>query len=299
MSSRVDIYDIITQTWSTAQLSVARNDISAIANGDKIFFAGGEIGDGTWPVAAVDIYNTTTNDWSATQLSIAGHSITAAAVGNKVLFAGGDGGFSGPGRERRVDIYNLTTNSWSTAELSGPTYGPTAVTANDKVYFAGGYTYNLTVPGLPVSDKIEIYDNTTNAWSVSALVERRLSHGGIAVAEKIYWAGGSTGGNATSLLCSVEVNDVNTGTTVMQFLSEPSQCRAVLKNNKILFFSQNVNNVDKIEIYDLASGSWSNGVLPQNLSRYGVVVNNTTNTIYLTGGYLNTMASSQVWKLEF
>ncbi len=293
-TARVDIYDITQQTWSTAQLSEARNNISAVAAGEKIFFAGGEVGDGTWPVTTVDIYNATTNEWSTSQLSTAGHTITAATVGDKILFAGGDGGFTGQGRDTRVDIYNLTSNSWSTAQLSEPKEGPTAVTANGKVFFSGGYTHNNSIHF--VSDKIEIYNNATNTWSVAVLNERRVAHGGIAVADKIYWAGGSTT-VATSLLCSVEVRDVNTGNTVIQSLSEASVGPAFLKNNKILFFTINGINDNTIDIYDVPSASWSIGVLPQSM--YGCSVISVNNTIYVTGRYVNGILSNQIWKLEF
>jgi N-acetylneuraminic acid mutarotase len=216
-------------------------------------------------------------------------------VADKVLFAGGDGGFTGPGRERRVDIYNLTTNSWSTAQLSEPKQGPTAVTANGKIFFAGGHTHNNAT--YFVSDKIDIYDNATNTWSVAALNERRVGHGGIAVADKIYWAGGSTTGTSTSLLCSVEIRGVNMGNTVIQSLSEPSGGPALLKNNKILFFTINGINDNAIDIYDVSSASWSIGVLPQSI--YGSSVFSVNNIIYVTGGRENGVLSNQVWKLEF
>ena len=40
-SSTVDIYDVLTNTWSTAQLSEARYGLAAAATGNKIVFAGG------------------------------------------------------------------------------------------------------------------------------------------------------------------------------------------------------------------------------------------------------------------
>ena len=294
LTDRVDIYDITQNAWSTAQLSEARNLISAVAAGEKIFFAGGEVGDGTWPVATVDIYNATTNEWSTAQLSTAGHAITAATVADKVLFAGGDGGFTGPGRERRVDIYNLTTNSWSTAQLSEPKQGPTTVTAGNKVFFSGGYTHNNST--YFVSDKIDIYENTTNTWSVSSLNEGRVAHGGVAVGNNIYWAGGSTT-VATSFVCSVEIRDLTTGNTVAQSLSEPSGGLALLKNNKILFFTINGINDNTIDIYDVATGSWSIGVLPRSL--YGCDIIFANNTIYVIGGYVNGVLSDQFFNLEF
>ena len=40
-SKTVDIYDIRTNSWSTAQLSEARQGLVAASAGNKIFFAGG------------------------------------------------------------------------------------------------------------------------------------------------------------------------------------------------------------------------------------------------------------------
>jgi hypothetical protein len=171
---------------------------------------------------------------------------------------------------------------------------PTAVTANNKIFFAGGYTHNNTIHF--VSDKIDIYDNTTNTWSVSSLNERRVGHGGIAVAEKIYWAGGSNS-LITSNSCSVEIRDVNTDNTVIQFLSEPSAGPAVLKNSKIIFFTIGGINDNRFDIYDVASDSWSIGVLLQSIYAASIIAVN--NTIYLAGGYVNGVLSNQVWKLEF
>jgi hypothetical protein len=161
-SSRVDIYDIGTQTWSTDELCIGRYDIAAIAAGNKIFFGGGEYGDGTWPVDSVDIYDISANIWTVTHLSSAGHGMAAGTVGNKVFFAGGDPGFNGtPGinRARQIDIYDLTTNTWSTALLSEGKKGSTAVTANNKIYFAGGGTIGNQNQncGSDASNTIDIY----------------------------------------------------------------------------------------------------------------------------------------------
>ncbi|MGI8583746.1 MAG: PKD domain-containing protein, partial [Chitinophagaceae bacterium] len=65
-SSRVDIYDVSTNSWSIAELSAHRYGIAAIAVGNKIFFAGGEAGDGAnnFLYSNVDIYDVSTNTWS-------------------------------------------------------------------------------------------------------------------------------------------------------------------------------------------------------------------------------------------
>lgn len=46
-SSRVDVYDTVTRRWTIAELSQGRFGIAAVTVGNKVFFAGGESGDGT------------------------------------------------------------------------------------------------------------------------------------------------------------------------------------------------------------------------------------------------------------
>lgn len=305
--SRVDIYDITTQSWSTAELCVGRYSIAAVASGNKIFFGGGEVGDGTSPVDSIDIYDVSTNTWSVSHLSCAGNSIAAAAVGNKVFFAGGDHGFNqtpGIDRSKQVDIYDLTTNTWSTSSLSEKKRGGhSAVTAGNKIYFAGGETW----PGSywAASNKIDIYDNVTNTWSTSSMQEGKIAFASIILDNKIYWAGGFTGSSGSAYhSCVVEIRDVNTGNSSIEYLFRPATWwvddgqNAVVRNNKIIFFRHSNTDADRFDIYDITSHTWSIGVLPVHI--YGTSIISVNNTIYIAGGYnLGGTLSNQVWKLEF
>ena len=306
IDSRVDIYDIVTQTWSTAELSVGRYAITIVSAGNKIFFGGGETGDGTSPVNTVDIYDVSTNTWSTSKLSTAGHSMAGATVGNKLFFAGGDGGFTGAGRSHKVDIYDLATNTWSNTTLSENKELVTAVAANNKIYFAGGATFWIDPgngnysPG--ISRSIDIYDNATNLWSASTLQESKASYAAINVSNKIYWAGGiDTYERGQS--CSVEIRDVITGITSIQYLSKPGEWsantgrNAVVKDNKIIFLRTGDMNNNEFDIYDIASNSWSIGVLPFNIQRASIISVN--NVIYIAGGLINGVESNKVWTLEF
>jgi hypothetical protein len=297
-SSRVDIYDISTNKWSTAELSYGRsNGIAAVTNGNKIFFAGGETSDGTVPADVVDIYDVSTDTWTVAHLSLGGDDIAAAAVGDNVLFAGGMGGLTGgEARAGRVDIYNLATNTWSIASLSKyKVRGHVAVTANNKVYISGGSTsWLIEAP----SNKIEIYDNATNTWSTGTMQEARYRHAGIVAGNKIYWGGGGT--------CSVEIRDVNTGNSTTQYLYRSTEfSNAVMKDNKIVFFGTHYDNpdkhvADKVDIYDIASNTWSVGVLPFSIELPSIISVN--NTIYVAGGFVNgvyNVYNDKVWKLEF
>ena len=297
-SSRVDIYDITTQSWSTAELSEGRFDISAIAAGNKIFFAGGEIGDGTFPTKTVDIYDASTNTWSVAVLSEPGKRMATAAAGNKVFFAGGEGGVAASSRINRaetVDIYDLNTKTWSVAHLSEPrSSGISAVAVNDKVYFAGGESW-FGMDNWFYTDKIDIYDIISNSWSTSTLYEEKAGFAAISAGDKIFWAGGATGNHQTwHLSCVVEIKDVNAGTSSINYLSNPGAYAAVVKDGKIVFFAGG----NTFDIYDLTTGTWSIGVLPADIKflYVGISVNN---TIYAAGGSVNGVLSNQIWKLEF
>jgi hypothetical protein len=88
-SSRVDIYRISTNAWSTSELKTSRYGIASIAVGNKIFFAGGQNGDGAFnqSFSTVDIYDVSQNKWSEMNLSEARGFMAAATVGNLVFFA--------------------------------------------------------------------------------------------------------------------------------------------------------------------------------------------------------------------
>jgi hypothetical protein len=296
-SSRVDIYDITTQSWSTAALSESRTSISAIAAGNKIFFGGGEIGDGTYPTKTVDIYDASTNTWSVAALSEPGKHMATAAAGSKVFFAGGEGGFAASSREGRgetVDICDLNTNTWSVGHLSEPrNSGISAVAVNDKVYFAGGEAW-FGYDDWVFTDKIDIYDITSNAWSTSTLYEEKAWCAGIAVGNKIFWAGGATGNHQTGhLSCVVEIKDVNAGSSIA-YLSNPGASQSFLKDGKILFFAGG----NTFDIYDLTTGTWSIGVLPADINPVFVNIAG-NNTIFVAGAIVNGVLSNQIWKLEF
>ncbi|MEJ7588787.1 MAG: hypothetical protein WKI04_14620 [Ferruginibacter sp.] len=127
------MYNLSTNTWSTARLSEIRAGITVATVGNKILYAGG-FGNGS-SSSRVDIYDAAANTWSTAELSMARSQMTTAVAGNKAFFAGWEyNAFT-----NRVDIYDASTNMWSTAELSGARTGMSAIAAGNKVFFAGGY----------------------------------------------------------------------------------------------------------------------------------------------------------------
>ncbi|MBK6832024.1 MAG: hypothetical protein IPG92_15415 [Flavobacteriales bacterium] len=69
VSDRVDIYDFVAGTWSTATLSQPRWGLAAAVAGTKVLFAGGQ--NNSIASDRVDIYDLNTSMWSIASLSVA------------------------------------------------------------------------------------------------------------------------------------------------------------------------------------------------------------------------------------
>jgi hypothetical protein len=89
-SKVVDIFNSISQTWSTSTLSQARIYFSATSIGEIVAFGGGW--NGLTYSSVVDMYNVTSNTWFNTNLSQACSYTAASSSTNKILFGGGFNG---------------------------------------------------------------------------------------------------------------------------------------------------------------------------------------------------------------
>jgi N-acetylneuraminic acid mutarotase len=311
-SSRVDIYDIGTNLWTTAELSQARYGMGAAALGNKIFFGGGwtpqffpnsttcfiSSGEDTRS-SRIDIYDASTNTWSTTQLSTP-RIPQGASAGNKVIFAGGDPWNMIALPSNVTDTYDASTNIWNPGSLSESKGLPQIATSGNKMFLAGGAAQIDGDYFSGISKRIDIYDAAAGQWSVDFLSIERASMGSIGANNKVYWGGGIVANpdpninyNATSL---VEIRDLATNTTTFDCLSEPrDQLTAIRKDNKIIFFGN--SNATRFDIYDLTTNSWSIGVLPQSFYSASIIAYN--NIIYIVGSPASDVLSNHVWKLEF
>jgi hypothetical protein len=304
-SHKVDIYDFATNTWSVSERPLGPSiwgsgdyGMAVAVAGSKIFFAGGGKLKGCtdWsPPSTLLTYDAATNKWDSLDNSpVSGYSIAGASVGNKIVFAGGSGSNN---RDTKANIYNLSTNSWSGASLSeGRFGGHAAITVNNKVYIIGGEGPNS------FSATMDIYNNVTNAWSTGSMQKAKAYFGAITVNDKLYLAGGR---KQHGDYCEVEIIDVNTGASVIEYLSHPAKWNIdlgqniVLQDNRIIFLRfDGGSDADKFDIYDINTKTWSIGVLPEAIPRDASVIS-VNNTVYIAGGFVNGVLSNQVWKLEF
>ena len=300
VTSRVDIYDIVSQTWSIAELSEARYDISAITVGNKVFFAGGT--NDWFFTSTVDIYDASSNTWSVANLSKARGRLAVAAIGNKVFFAGGDcfdtvgGGLMINSVSDVVDIYDIEANSWSISHLSerrgNLEFGGTSL--NNKIYVAGGFFHQWGSSPY-FSNKVDVYDNASGSWSTTTLANERADIGTASADNKIFWAGGGTFSNHSN---QVEILEINSQSRSFHQLSQGrGRIQTAIKDNKIVFFTGDYG--DKIDIYNIVTETWCWAQIPFPVNYSGVVMSG--NKIYIGGGTVSssTTNTNQVWKLEF
>ncbi len=288
-TSRVDIFDISTNSWSTAELSQPRWGLTAVTSGTKVFFAGGtatqtQSGTTVSQTKRIDVYDDLTGSWSTLEMPRAGH-FSSIAFGTKLFFAGGNA----------IDIYDVNANSWSSKSLSQLRYLISTANVQGKLYFSGGAS---TLSGASPSSQIDIYDPSSGSWLVSTMSEPKYGMVSVGLRGKVMWAGGTTPGGVTN---SVEVLDVNNQSTSYSCLFQPNSFsyQSLGKSNeRLVFFVWNGVSKDRFDMYDVVNDTWSIGVLDQAI-RPSLVIS-VNNEIYVVGalaggnGYYD-----QVWKLVF
>jgi hypothetical protein len=210
-SSAVDIYDRTSQTWTTARLSKSRGDIAVATVGNKIFFAGG-----------VNWDNYQSEQWD--------------------------------GSCDEVDIYDASNNAWSVAHLSKARESIAAVVIGNKVIFAGG-TYFTKRPSVPIpvgnaSDVVDIYDASTDSWSVAKLSVPRTYISAVTIGTDVYFAGGSGYGN-TQNLNVVDVFNGNSNTWSTSTLAADVALNQSYQTNNYITWSKN----DQATIKNINTGA--------------------------------------------
>lgn len=168
-TDKIDIYDVLTDTWSSVSLSTvtgnstnaARGSLGCAAINNKIVFGGGV--SGTTITKRVDIYDTVTGSWTClpTQLSIQKVGLCAVGLNNVIVFSTGSDGNNS--LTNIIDIYNTSTDTWTTkvnlpegisTPDAGKVYDLAGAAAGNIIIFGGGfyppgptpYTYIYTPP---------------------------------------------------------------------------------------------------------------------------------------------------------
>jgi hypothetical protein len=296
-SGTADIYDITTNTWSTANLSEQyRQGMAAASVGNKIFFAGGGDNDNGFVTSRIDIYDVSTDTWSTAELSEPKEYLAAATIGNKVYFAGGGNWNPDYRGLTSIDIYDNATNTWTTSNLSVGRSNLSASAIGSKIYFAGGST---DATGVFAHNSIDIFDTLTRSWSTSMLQEKKNFHAAAVFGNKIFWAGGRYWKTQSTITTSdqVEIWDVNTGAASLASIIPKYDFSAAIKGDNIVFFTGPLGDGTRFDVYNSSTNKWSIGWMQKKINHAAIISVN--NTIYVAGGYVNGVLSNEVWKLEF
>jgi hypothetical protein len=204
-------------------------------------------------------------------LSVARTNFATVSAGGLVFFAGGCTDAINCPRHvtNSVEIYNTNTDQWSSAVLSVARANLAAASAGDFVLFAGGeYCYSINFTQVCVAlDAVDIYQISTNTWSVATLSQARTRIGATSANGLIFFAGGKTDpGNFFSSSSNViDVFDTSSQTWSTKALSVArSDIAAAASGNNVLFAGGLVTTVGtrKFEIYNIPSQQWKMGNLP-------------------------------------
>lgn len=219
----------------------------------------------------------------AGKMTLAGVRRVVASVGNKIVFAGDNC----CGGSDAVDIYDIITQTCTPARLSIARWGMAVVSAGNRIFFAGG-TWGDGSSSNRYYNTVDIYDVSTNTWSVAALSRARSGIAAAVVGNKVFFAGGETERDYAPTDI-VDIYDLSTNTWSKDKLSAPrSYITAATINNKIYFAGghvdgQNGYTTKTIDIYDNATGTWSTAALHEPKVMFSAIA--AEGKIYWAGGF--------------
>jgi hypothetical protein len=283
-SDRVDIFNAISDEWTTASLSVGRFELTAASVNDLVLFGGGY--GGSSYSDRVDIFHATSGAWTTARLSVARADLASATVGDIVLFGGGQN----TNIADRVDIYNANSGVWTTASLSVARDGLAAASVKDLVLFGGGY--NGTE-----SDRVDIFHATSGAWTTARLSVARAGLAAATVRDIVLFGGGEMIGMSASN--RVDIYNATSGIWITASLSVARRSLAVASVNDLVLFGGGYKiftpdpdtESDRVDFFNATSGVWTTASL--SVARGGLAAA-TVRDIVLFGGGDETYSGNRV-----
>lgn len=137
-SNRVDVYDIITGSWSISKMDQSIGYQAAIATGNKIIWAGGRkacgISNPKQLTQEVEIRDVNTQGSTYACLFQPNAEFKAVVKDDTIVFFTGKGTSS----TDHFDIYNTKTNVWSIGVMNLNFEDAAIFSVNNTIYVAGG-----------------------------------------------------------------------------------------------------------------------------------------------------------------
>jgi N-acetylneuraminic acid mutarotase len=193
-TATVQVYDPITDTWTSAQsLPFAVNHNSAAVADGKLYSFGAGGGE-------VFVYNPKSDSWSAVASTHYVHGGTAAVgvIDNKIYVVGGTNTPS----QRELEVYDPVANTWTIkAPMSVPRNHTVGGIIDGRFYVVGGRF------GSTSTNVLEVYDPATDTWSARAPMPTARSGIAAAVVNNELWVFGGEDADTFTLHAEVEVYD--------------------------------------------------------------------------------------------
>lgn len=215
MVRRLDVYDIETDTWSTAaEPPVALNHTAAAVHDGKLYLVGGYMGD--FPtfirgdglaVAILLEYDPASDSWrELTPPPTKRGAAAAGVIGDELYVAGGWN--STEGDLARLEIYNFGTGLWRRGpDMQFARNHVVGTAAGGKFYALGGHTeLFIREEVFPYAER---YDPVQNRWERLADLAHPRSGAGVAdVGDRVVVFGGEA---QSEMVPSTELFDPRTG----------------------------------------------------------------------------------------
>jgi N-acetylneuraminic acid mutarotase len=241
----------------------------------------------------VESYDPSANTWTVESTAAPQrYAFAVAAIGNVLYEVGGnslccDEAFS-------VDAYDTSSHAWTTKanmHSSRAEFGLAPI--NNVLYAVGGLHYfinlNTLRPDKDVTNTVEAYDPSTNAWTDKAPMP--TARWGIAtgVVNGILYTVGGVGVNANGpVLNTVEAYDPSTNTwTTKAPMPTPRRSMAAGVVNNVLYVvggsDANSKVLNTVEAYDPATNTWK-AMPPMPTPRDWLAVAVNGNVLYALAG---------------
>ena len=162
-STRNDIYNTVTKTWSVgASLPLPNTGLGAGVINGKIYIVGGTDGT-TTRYNNLYVYDPAFNQWTTNSpMPTARQSIAVAVINNKLYVAGG---YTQSGLVTSVlEVYDPNTDTWTTKSPM-----PTALWHNGATVVNGlMYVINGPTAAGILTNLVEVYNPVTDTWSTGS-----------------------------------------------------------------------------------------------------------------------------------
>jgi hypothetical protein len=261
-------------TWAQrAPLPTARNEVVAVAFGDKIHVLGGSLQGDRYDLTRNDQYDPATNLWRALAPMPRGlNHQGAAVVGGRIYAVGGFVGANHKGIDGSLFAYDPARDVWTTlAPLSSPRGSVSAAALGGKLHIVGGRKNEFDVVATH-----EVYDPASDKWTTAAPLPKARDHMALVeVAGRLHAIGGRFGANEDMTgLHDIYDPASDAWTSAPALPTARGGGGATLYGDMILVFGgeDDKRTYDENEGFDLRTSQWLKlAPIPAGLHGFGAV----------------------------